>query len=173
MPSYLFTKNLSREDFLRLAEKYSPGDDPLLMAFSPAKPCFEAFQFEKQKSFLSDSEQGRIFSPSGELKWRCVEEQMRVVYLGDQTFPDELDDHSLEIQGMVERQTSEVILWGVRTDKKDEWIEQQIPHRFAYPISDSRYSRGRVAIELETWLNSAKIPRFSRYYRIREIRGEI
>jgi hypothetical protein len=64
-----------------------------------------------------------------------------------------------------------VILWGVRTDLKDEWIEQQVPHRFVYPIRSKVFSRGRVVLVIEKWLDANGIPQFNRYFDLEEIAG--
>jgi hypothetical protein len=127
-----------------------------MMAFSPAESFFEKFKLDE--SFLKTTDQGRIFWVSGELKWRRVDGQMRVVYLGKDSPPEGLDDFSDDTDELV-RRLDELILWGVRSDTKPEWIEQQVPQRFNYPVSGNQYSRGRVAVVVENWLDSSKIIR--------------
>jgi hypothetical protein len=171
----LKTKDLALHDFIALARQYHSlaiqrfKTTPLLLAFSPARALFENFALDQ--SFIETTEQGRIFSPEGELKWRRVNDRMRVVYLGYEPPPEGLEDRSSELADL-ERHHSEFILWGVRSDSKNEWIEQQVPHRFNYPISTAQYSRGRAAISIESWIDSFGFAKFSRYHSLKEIPGE-
>ncbi|MCP4351107.1 MAG: hypothetical protein GY795_37050 [Desulfobacterales bacterium] len=163
---FLLANDLDLDEFLHVVKNYSCPDEPLLMAFSPARACFEVFSFDE--SFLAATEQGRIFSPDGELKWRRTGTRMRVVYLGNKTLPEKLEDCSSELDGL-EREESDIILWGVRTDTENEWIEQQVPHRFSYHVSGKNISRGRIAIVVEKWTDLSGLPRFSRYHTLKEI----
>ncbi len=167
---FLMTQDLAQDAFLTLIRNYDAADNPLLMAFAPAQARFEAFKIDTQ--FLAATDQGRIFSPSGELKWRRMDDLMRTVYMGEQNLAPDLEDCSAKLKEAPQRQTTQLILWGVRTDLEQVWIEQQTPHRFAYPFTRGRYSRGRLAIEVENWCDSAGAPRFSRYCCLKEIKGE-
>ncbi len=120
------------------------------------------------EEFFAATEQGRIFSPGGELKWRSMNGLQRVIYLGKDNISAELKDCSEKMESL-EQRDNELILWGVRTNKEPEWIEQQVPHRFSYPFSDDEYSRGRIVIEVESWCDSTGAPKFSRYRRLKEI----
>ncbi|MGA2404153.1 MAG: CRISPR-associated protein Csx19 [Syntrophobacteraceae bacterium] len=167
----LHARDLDVEGFLEIVESTSWPADSILMGFSPAEARFEFFRPKECRSFLCSSDQGRIFSPKGELKWRRVDDKLRVVYLGSPPAPGELSDYSDELKPL--RPTdSELMLWGERTDLQDEWIEQQVPHRFAYPIGTKTIPRGRAVLTVETWLNKAKIPQFSRYLGLKEVKGE-
>lgn len=168
MMSYLFANDLSTEDFLSLTQKHIWPQDALLMAFSPARFAFEPFVCDE--SFLSGTDQGRIFSPQGELRWRRCGDKMRVVWLGDAEAPEGLSNHSDKLENL-QQEKKEIILWGIRTDLEFEWIEQQVPHRFAYPIKNGEFSRGRVALVTETWTDESGIPVFARYCRLTEIQG--
>jgi hypothetical protein len=137
------------------------------MAFSASNARFDFFRFDE--AFLNKTEQGRIFSPKGELKWRLVEGGMRVVYLGESP-PPGLVNYSDRLDGLHTEQ-GHLILWGVRTDTKDEWVELQVPHRFVYPLTSKTFSRGRIILVVENWLDSSQIPQFSRYHSIKEIEG--
>lgn len=172
---FLQVKDLAKEAFADLIHQYhmhameSFNTLPLLLAFSPAKAVFEPL--EPDESFFKTTEQGRIFSPEGELKWRLVNDQIRVVFLGDIEPPEGLIDRSSELENLV-KDSAELILWGEWRDSNRAWIEQQVPHRFQYPISSKNYSRGRAAIEIENWNDTFGFPRFSRYYCLKEISGE-
>ena len=96
---------------------------------------------------------------------------MRVVFLGDVAPPEGLEDRSSELSDL-KKVVSELILWGERTDIKNEWIEQQVPHRFQYPVLTTRYSRGRAAIIIETWNDLFGFSQISRYHSLKEIPGE-
>lgn len=173
--SILRTEDLVLADFIALAHRYHAvaGQQfqsmPMILAFSPAQALFATWDLDP--SFLETTEQGRIFSTEGELKWRRVDGLMRVVYLGEGPFPDGLEDHSPELENL-ERHNGELILWGERNDLKNEWIEQQVPHRFNYPLRTTKYSRGRAAIIIENWTDAFGFARFSRYHSFTEIRGE-
>jgi hypothetical protein len=171
----LKVKDLALTDFIALIKQYHAcaveqfQTTPLMLAFSPAQALFITLDLDQL--ILESSEQGRIFSAEGELKWRRVDDRMRVVYLGDEPPPDGLEDRSSELADL-EKHHSELILWGARTDTKNEWIEQQVPHRFNYPISTTRYSRGRAVVLIENWIDSFGFTRFSRYHSLKEIQGE-
>ena len=165
---YLLANDTDLTQFLTIVSDYKCDDDPVIMAFSPAKAVFDSYVFNE--SFLKETEQGRIFSLSGELKWRRIDYFMRIVYLGKKSAITGLEDYSHEVQSLTSS-ISEFILWGERTDRTEEWIEQKVPHRFFYPIFEKKYSHGRVALEIENLSNSAGMLKFSRYCRIKEIPG--
>lgn len=171
---FLQTDNLSLEDFIGFLHRYHGlaeqtfSEMPLLLAFSPAQVIFNMFTLDEP--FFMASDQGRVFSSEAELKWRRVEERMHVVYLGNVPPPEGLQDHSQNIAQLTAIY-SELILWGERTDTKNEWIEQQVPHRYHYSIRTSQYVRGRVAVIVEAWVDPFGVAHFSRYHSIKEIPG--
>ena len=172
---FLQADTLDPSDFIAIVQRYhSLAEEtfkgkPLLLAFSPAHALFHVFT--PDELFLKTTDQGRIFSPEGELKWRRKEDRMQVVYLGDEAPPEGLKDYSSKILKL-KTHYPEIILWGVRTDTKNEWIEQQVPHRFDYPITTAEYSRGRVVIVIENWMDAFGFAQFSRYHSLKEIPGE-
>ncbi|MBW1987361.1 MAG: hypothetical protein JRI50_09100 [Deltaproteobacteria bacterium] len=167
--SGLYARDLDPEEFLKVVEETTWPKDSILMAFSPAQARFSWFRYDA--TFLRSSDQGRIFSPAGELKWRRLDDKFRVIYLGE-TIPSlGLADHSALLKDLQPEQ-GELILWGVRTDRQDEWIEQQVPQRFVYPVSGEKISRGRVELVVENWLDSHGLPQFSRYHSLKECQGE-
>lgn len=171
----LKTKDLALTEFIVIVQRYHElgiqhfQTTPLLLAFSPAQALFETLDLDRH--FLETTEQGRIFSPEGELKWRRVGDRMRVVYLGKELAPEGLEDRSSELVDL-EKHHSELILWGQRSETKNEWIEQQVPNRFNYPISTAQHSRGRAAISIENWIDAFGFTKFSRYHSLKEIPGE-
>lgn len=165
--AFLCGKDLDTENFISTVKNFSFPKDSLIMAFSPARACFEKFSFDE--TFLRATDQGRIFSPNSEFKWRRTDGRIRVVYLGNMLPSDKFDDFSSEL-GELTTEISQVILWGVRTDLENEWIEQQVPHRFNYPVSGKEFARGRVVLKVENWIDSAGLAMFSRYHSIKEIR---
>jgi hypothetical protein len=166
--TYLCTGDLPTNDFLTLVETHPWPKDVLLIVFTPAEACFDRYAFDKK--FLAQTDQGRIFSATGELQWRRLDQVMRVVYLGDPPAPENLSDCSSALNGLLPSRR-QFLLWGERTETKHEWLEQQVPHRFSYPIDATRFPRGRAALVMEEWADSAGIPRFSRYHSIIEVRG--
>ncbi len=171
---YLQTKDLSVDDFIDLIKRFSPPDDAWWMAFSPAAAIFDFFSMDEP--FLRETDQGRIFSGDGELKWRRIGDRFRVVFLGEGSPPDGLDDESPELENLQpDENHMEFFLWGNRTNKGgkwiDEWIEQQAPHRFKYPVTGKEDERGRVKIVVENWIDDSKMPIFSRYRGVIEASG--
>ncbi len=171
---YLQTKDLPVDDFIDLIKRLTPRDDAWLMAFSPSIAIFKFFFIDEP--FLRESDQGRIFSQTWELKWRRMGDCLRVVYLGHDEPPDGLDDASGEIRGLDPvRDETGFFLWGNRTNKGgewiDEWIEQQAPHRFKYPVTGNEKERGRVKIVVEKWVDNSQMPIFSRYRGVIEASG--
>jgi hypothetical protein len=165
----LRANDLDIKDFIDTVRNYHFPDNALQMVFTPAEARFNFYNFDE--FFLSITDQGRIFSPEGELKWRRVNQILRAVYLGVAPGPEKLEDRSTELKPLTS-QYEEFFLWGVRTDLKDEWIEQQIPHRFVYPLDGKNYLRGRVTVIMESWVDVAGFPMFRRYHSIKEISGE-
>ncbi|RLC21541.1 MAG: hypothetical protein DRI57_02075 [Deltaproteobacteria bacterium] len=146
---FLHANDLLTDDFTELVRNSSFPEDAILMAFSPAEACFVPFEFDE--SFLAGTDQGRIFSPAGELKWRRTGDKMRVVYLGKDPF-DRLEDYSGEMNELTHEQ-SEIILWRIGIDKKTEW---KFPGR-------------KAGLAVEKWLDSSGLARFSRYHSLREV----
>ncbi|MFH1114071.1 MAG: CRISPR-associated protein Csx19 [Pseudomonadota bacterium] len=166
--TYLGSGDLAPNDFLQLIQMCSLPEQSLLMAFSPVEARFVPFAYDGE--FLTETEEGRIFSSSGELKWRRLDTFIRVVYLGEDPLPAGLADWSRELVGLSSC-TRQFLLWGERTDTEPEWLEQQVPHRFCYPIETALFRRGRAALVVEDWTDRAGIPRFSRYRGIIEVEG--
>lgn len=143
-------------------------EDTLLLAFAPGEYCFD---FLKNTSGLpTGTDQGRIFSPQGELRWRRMEDAVRCVYLGENG-PEGFKDHSSSLQGLLSEE-KKVFLWGVRTDSDPEWIEQQVPHRLTYPLTGEPVDRGRVMLTMENWIDQEGKVVFSRYHSLTESKEE-
>lgn len=114
--------------------------------------------------------QGRIFSPSGELKWRVLpalgERCCRVVFLGNWVCPSlerlplrkELED--------LKPEKAEYPLWGQQTrHTPGEWIELRIPHRFRYPVDAQTPEQGRLIVKMhvELWKDRRGEVQFLRF----------
>lgn len=166
--AYLCSGDLSPGRFLDLIKTHSWPEASILMAFTPAEA--RLMRFVNDESFLSATEQGRIFSSEGELRWRSLGRSFRLVYLGNPPIPDDLTDFSSELETL-SPVSQRFLLWGERTDIQNEWLEQQVPHRFNYPIDSAQFPRGRAALVVEQWVDAAKIPQFSRYHSIVEVKG--
>ncbi len=181
--SVLFNGDLTLEQFERCLSDLTWLPDALVLAFAADSFCFSPFN--GWDPFLSRTDQGRIFCPQGECQWRRLripaspEDQektkdlMRLVYLGEShAFPEGfLEEATHLLQGLKPVQ-SHRYLWGERTDLENEWIEQQVPHRFVYPISTAKYPRGRVRLVVEEWLDQSGDVVFSRFHHIEETEGE-
>lgn len=167
---FLLAQDMPSEELVGMVGDAAWPEDSLIMLFSPTHdPLFDRFRFEE--ALVKAADQGRIFSPKGEFKWRRMGLWVRAVYLGNDASPVALLDHSHELDGMAST-LEELILWGVRSDLRTEWIEQQVPHRFDYPVDGKRYSRGRISLVVEHWIDGSGIRRFSRYHSVKEIQGE-
>ncbi|OQX24702.1 MAG: hypothetical protein BWK80_19380 [Desulfobacteraceae bacterium IS3] len=149
----LHADDLNTEDFVEMIRKASFPEKSLLMTFSPAQAYFLPFRFNE--SYLIGTDQGRIFSPQGELKWRRVGDKMRVVYLGDKP-PDGLEDYSTKMSDLKSEQSC-FILWRIGIAKKAAWIYKEFPD-------------GQVAIVVEKWLDLYGSARFSRYHSLKAIK---
>src|SRR5262249_37710314 len=112
---------------------------------------------------LQQSLAGRLFAPSGELRWRVLpmlgEHCCRTVYLGSPGWaPAALSTRS-DLQDCRLRASSEtVLLWGQQTKRTpDEWVELRIPHRFRYPVEPLDPGSGRVGVHarIEVWRDPA------------------
>jgi hypothetical protein len=165
---YLHANDMSVNKFLGLVGDFSWPEEALLSAFSPSEARFD--YFHSDEAFLSATESGRIFFPDGELKWRKLDGLIRVVFLGNARPPLGLDDFSSDLEGLASVK-AEYFLWGERTEKAQEWIEQQVPHRFSYPFLEKNFSCGRVALVVEKWMDSTDLVGFSRYHSIKETPG--
>lgn len=167
--AHLCCADLPPGEFLQLVQNNPWPDDALLMASTAAEARFTRYKFDPE--FFAQCDQGRIFSAAGEFRWRSLGRLLRLVYLGDAPVPETLADYSSELDGLVQSRR-QFLLWGVRTDTKPQWLEQQVPHLFDYPVDTAQYSRGRAALIVEDWEDTAGIPRFSRYHSITEVKGE-
>jgi hypothetical protein len=107
---------------------------------------------------------GRIFAPSGELRWRFIESLgkhcCRTVFLGNTDWtPNRLSERS-EILQTLAPHTDRYFLWGQQTNVSDsDWVELSIPHRFRYPV-DGSSKRVRAVVEL--WCDDAGDLHFAR-----------
>jgi len=166
----LFANTVDLDQFLRVIKDCQHLENGVLMSFSPARAVFEKFHL-KEKDLLQTQE-GRIFAEPGEIKWRRMDRNMRMVYLGAHHNFDNLNDYSEYLKPVIEKRRSDIILWGERTHLKNEWIEQQVPHRFNYPIDGKLFAKGRVAIVVENFFDNSGVALFSRFCGVKEIKGE-
>jgi hypothetical protein len=113
---------------------------------------------------------GRLFAPSGELRWRVLpvlgKHCVRTVFLGNQSWESSegLRERPEGLRGL-ERREESALLWGQMTERTpDEWIELRIPHRFRYPVTAQTPSAGRVGVKarLEVWEDGRGEPHFVR-----------
>lgn len=165
----LYAHDFNMDDFVSLVLGIDWPEESLIMAFSPAQALFG--RQDNNEEFFKETDQGRIFSAMGEFKWRRLETGIRAVYLGNPLPGLTMPDHSHLLHGL-QPKLGQVLLWGVRTGLENEWLEQQVPHRFNYPLETAQYSRGRLALVIEHWLNQHELPQFSRYHSVAEISGE-
>jgi hypothetical protein len=113
---------------------------------------------------------GRLFAPSGELRWRVLpvlgKRCVRAVFLGSAAWgtAPALQSRPETLQGMQSR-NEEALLWGQMTERTpNEWIELRIPHRFRYPVHATTPAGGRVGVKarLEVWEDGQGEPQFVR-----------
>lgn len=165
----LLSNDMPVADFVAAVSRGNWPEETLLLAFTHASHRFE--RFAPDDEFMAATIEGRLFSPAGELRWRRINGSFRAVYLGEGPSPLQLEDTSSHLEGLRPEQ-GEFILWGVRSDLENEWLEQQVPQRFSYPLDGEEYPCGRAAVVVENWVDGAGFSRFSRYHRIKEISGE-
>jgi len=165
----LYAQDFTLDTFVSLGLALEWPEESLSMAFSPTRALFQ--RLEKRAELFQTTDQGRIFSHQGEFKWRRVHRVVRAVYLGTPLPGLNMTDHSRLLAGL-RAERGQVLLWGVRTELENEWLEQQVPQRFHYPLNTARFPRGRVALVLEHWLNEHNLPQFSRYHSLAEIKDE-
>jgi len=165
MTKFLYADDLSRENFIRLVQRFSFSESWLLMAFTPGKAVFESYV--NDENLWSETDHGRIFSAEGELKWRWTGDTMRTVFLGTIEPPAGLVNFSPELDGL-KSNTCQYFLWGTKTQEKGPWIEMQVPHHFEFPISDPKFSKGRIVLVIEHWNDNSDMTKFSRYHSLIE-----
>jgi hypothetical protein len=166
----LFANDVNFDQFLSVINSCPFPENAVIMSFSPAQAVFEKYEYNEKDLLLTH--EGRIFSEDGELKWRRIDNMIRMVYLGSHHPIEILNDHSEKLSQTTSKRF-DLILWGKRTDLKNEWIEQQVPHRFyKYPVDSNAFEQGRVAIEVERFMDNAGKAVFSRFCRVKEIKGE-
>ena len=119
---------------------------------------------ELARDCLARSIAGRLFAPSGELRWRTIPalgpSGWRTVFLGtDDWVHSALDDHSATLHGLQPHQ-DKFFLWGQQTTATPaEWVELRIPHRFRYPVAGNPRS---VRVVVEQWRDETGEPHFVR-----------
>jgi hypothetical protein len=115
---------------------------------------------------------GRIFAPSGELKWRRLpalgERCCRLVFLGEDWAPDSLAGLSKrdeELERLSPPKEMTYPLWGQQTQSTPgEWIDLRIPHRLRYPVKTETPARGRLIanVTVQIWKDRRGEPQFIR-----------
>ena len=116
------------------------------------------------------SQSGRLFAPSGELRWRVVEQLedacWRTVFLGTEDWPGDRLRQRGELAALRRQKPDKCLLWGQRSDNTpDEWIELRIPHRIRYPIDVAGAAPSEkpgVQAVVETWVDGQGEPHFTR-----------
>ncbi len=171
----LYANDLLRQDFIETIKNQTWQTTPIIIAFTLERAYFQDFEFN-DILFVQTTE-GRIFSAEGEIKWRMVGEKLRVVYLGTGVPPQNLKDYTPELDNLrKEEDLTHFVLWGRRYvkdgSKANEWIEQQVPHRFTYPCAKNDSANNRICVRVENWVNNVKETKFSRYHSITEISEE-
>ncbi len=113
---------------------------------------------------------GRVFAPSGELKWRNLpslgERCWRAVFIGDR-WPASGFNAMQEATDLTALSLERVTypLWGQQTRRTPgDWIDLRIPHRLRYPVRSMAPDQGRLItkIELELWKDTDGEPQFIR-----------
>jgi hypothetical protein len=160
MAIVLQASDLNEGVFINLLRDSIWPDNARIMAFGVAQARFEFYSGGNTRDLLG-FEQGRIFSPEGELKWRKIDSWFRTVYLGEGGFLELADESSMLLD--LTSRGNEVLLWGERTDLEPEWLEHHVPHIFKYPFSGGSIRGGRLAMIIQEWLDSAGRVQYLRY----------
>ncbi len=114
---------------------------------------------------------GRIFAPSGELKWRVLpvlgQSCCRTVFLGNAPWNHGLLERLAQRPEIAALVRHEVIypLWGQQTaETPDEWVDLRIPLRLRYPVEVPQTAQGRIIakIRAEIWSDASGQPQFLR-----------
>jgi len=163
---YLYASDVNGDSFRKVVESIQGSGNLLVMYFKPDEAGFK--KFDGDVDAFIDSDEGRLFSSGGELRWMKMDGMFRVVYLGIEPFESGLEDCSNMLEPL-KPDYSRIYLWGERTDQENEWIEQKVPHRFVYPLDKKPIARGRVQLIVEDWRDKNGIARFSRYHSIEEV----
>jgi hypothetical protein len=120
---------------------------------------------------LEQAHSGRLFVPSGELKWRVIgslgDRCYRTVFLGDVDWlPGKLTPRT-ELQDLLPPRRESYVLWGQQSaHTPGEWVELRIPHRFRYPVQAAGPAAGQercgVRAVVEVWSDILGEPQFTR-----------
>jgi len=123
------------------------------------------------REVLNRAQAGRLFAPSGELKWRVLPApappRCRLVFLGDRDWlPGRLETCDELERLFMTSSIESTILWGQKTStSEDDWIELRIPHRFRYPVAEiAAGPGGGIGVKLwtEVWSDRWGEPQFIR-----------
>jgi hypothetical protein len=115
---------------------------------------------------LGRCQAGRIFAPSGELKWRLIGPGCcRALFLGSADWVGEGLKPRSELQGLSPKKLR-CFLWGQQSARTPgEWVELRIPHRFRYPL-DAQPPAGAdtlgARVVVEVWSDASGEPHFVR-----------
>jgi hypothetical protein len=140
-----------------------------------------AFEGPGLASLISRSYSGRVFSRSGELRWRGIGRPAgasgpidRLVFLGE-TPPggaaSVLLDNSDELRGLdVHEQV--VALWGTldqsSSSLRNEWVDSRIPRRLAYPWTAPETAPPALALRQQLWRDARGAVQFIRFMELVE-----
>lgn len=184
MTALLKCADLTRDSFLKLVEDMTPpeNDASVLRVWAEAPDGWTLDYWPSvtgklrwcgaghrpvsvvARDGLTRTWGGRIFAPSGELRWRVIEALgehcCRTVFLGKVDWvTDQLSDRSEILRPLCCR-TERCFLWGQQSPlSSPEWVELRIPHRFCYPLNASSH---RVRATVELWCDAAGDPHFAR-----------
>jgi len=163
-------KDLSKDIWQSLLKHLDVPDKTRMIIEAPEQAIFT--WFADYPIPFEICTRGRIFHVEGELKWRRIDGFYRSVFLGKEDWVgDILDDAADELEGLLP-ENGEMVLWGMRTDLADEWIEQSVPHRFNYPFEGGSIPYGRLKLITENWRDSLGRLVLTRFLDLLEMEGE-
>lgn len=163
-------KDLSKDIWQSLLEHLEVPQQTRMIIETPEQVVFTWFKASLIP--FADCTRGRIFHTKGELKWRQIDGCYRSVFLGREDWVgDILDDAADELEGLLP-ENGEMVLWGMRTDLTNEWIEQSVPHRFNYPFEGGSIPYGRLKLITENWHDSLGHLVLTRFLDLQEMEEE-
>lgn len=143
-----------------------PGEDAWMLVENHLECRLERFQADRM---VDSCYRGRIFSTSGEWKWRLLPGAVyRCVFLGASDWIGLDHDDSAMLDGL-QQSTRDILLWGEYDSERQVWLEQKVARHFQYPVSGQPQERGRVVISIEEWQAPAQV----QFVRYREIKNHV
>ena len=180
---------LTKAGLITLLQKHFPSsgsstrdqEKPRYLAFRPNNSDFWYFEPAQAGVVIVNWEEGRVFSPTMEVRWRKVEEDAYdVLILSEQDISEEgfqpIGEHWRAVRKELDK--SGFYLWGTHRPRQEEtwrghserpyWLEVRIPKPLHYPIQAAGAEESFPRVGYYLYLDASDVVRFIRLAEVKD-----